>query len=468
MFMNLNKERFCVLLIIAITILQMASISKIINFQPLIAVFGILLVVFAYKSMSASFHKIAGVFLILGAIINIYTKQPLSTWMAGVNYMLNITAILVIMQLFVIPIRLGDYAGSLKYIISKVVKSERSAYLFTMIIIHLFSSFLLFGTIPVMLSLLGEPLKKIVKDYNRFMSTALTRSYAMVVMWAPGAVNILLVMNATGAKWIDIFFLGTTLAILGLVLSYLFELPHLRKEIIESAEVGSFDNNTLKKAFRKVYSILFVIVALIFLILLFDWLKIGNNTSRVMLASLLISICWLGTFIKHPHLKSEVKEYYTVSLIKTVDLAVLYIALGVFAKAIETSGLLAYFYPYIAVVIQNSGIFMIPIIACTLFLCSLIGLHPFVLLMILGKLLVALSLPFSPAILAVSLIFGSTLSYMISPFAGIVLTTSKFLNIPINQVGLKWNFWFGVTYFVLGCCCIMYWQYLPSFPQFWK
>ena len=377
----------------------------------------------------------------------------------GVSYMLNIAAILVIMQLFILPIRLGEYEESIDYCIRHVFKSERVIYLFTMFITHLFSSFLLFGTIPVMLSLLASPLKSTVSNYQKFTVTAISRGYALVVMWTPGGVNMLLALTATGAQWSDVFLPSLTISLMGLSISYLMQRGQLSNRLQSDVDEEKIkEAGAGRKAAKKILVIFFIVVALVILIFFFGTLQIGDNTSRIMLAGLILSLCWLATFFRRPDLKVVFKEYLTQWLPKTVDLAVLYIGMGVFSKALDASGLLNELYPYIGTGVTYFGLFALPIISFFVFLLSMLGLHPFVIIIILGNIIMSLQLPFlTPAMVAVALAFGSTASYMLSPFAGIVLTTAKYLDTTPYQVGI-WNSSFVLRHFIAGSIFIMLWS----------
>lgn len=458
MVLGLNRTKLCIYILIGIALLQMLSLLQIFDFKPIIAVLGVLMIFFGYNLLTGSFKRMAGAFFCLGAAINIYTMQPLSSWIAGVNYMLNISAILVIMQLFTIPIRLDDYAETMRYLILRTFKSERAIYIFTLLATHVFATFLLFGTMPVMISLFGEPLKKIVADFERFTSTALTRSYAMVVSWAPGAVNILLVVSATGARWIEMLPLSICVTILGLTLAYLMHRRHLSAEPLPQYDDESDHKGDIAgHAYRKIAFICGIAATLIILIVFFDQLDFGDNTSRVMLASLIVAFLWLMSFIGKPGFKDAMDEYLNVSLVKTVDLAVLYVSLGIFSKALEASGILAAFYPYVGIIAEHTGVFILPILSIMVFVLSLMGLHPFIILVVLGKIAVSLNLPYTPEVLSVTLLFGATISYMTSPFAGIVLTAAKFLDITSYQAGIKWNGLYGLVFFLLGTILIMSW-----------
>ena len=440
----------------AIAIVQMLSMIKIYDFRPLIAVLGILLLLFTYNLMSTGFKKMTVVFIFLGACINIYTGQKLFSWINGANYMLNIAGILVIMQIFNIPIKLGNYTHSLQRLILCNFKNERTLYIFTTLVSHLFASFLLFGTIPVMISLMGDSLSKTVTDYKRFAGTAFTRSQAMVGIWSPGAVNMLLAVEATGARWIDIFYLGIILGFFGLILSYFIQLPYLITKQLPGKYLNDYDTRQIAGvAFKKIAFIFLIVIVLIGMIMYFEHLNIGNNTLRIMLACLILSTLWLSMFVKTPGFEDAIGEYFNVNLVKTADLAVLYGALGFFSKALENSGIIPYFYPYLSIIAQSTGIFILPIISTIIFLLSFTGLHPFIILVFLGKMLTSFHLPFSPAIITMALLVGAAASYTISPFAGIVLIAAKYLDVSVYEVGFKWNRVFAGLYFVLGSFMVM-------------
>ena len=458
MLLESKRTKLCIYILIAIAALQMLSLLQWLDFKPIIAALGLLMIIFGYDLLTGSFKKMAGVFFGLGAAINIYTMQPLSSWIAGINYMLNISAILVIMQLFTIPIKLDDYADTMRYLILRTFKNERSIYIFTLLVTHVFATFLLFGTMPVMISLFGAPLKKIVVDFKRFTSTSLTRSYAMVVSWAPGAVNILLVINATGARWLDMLPLSMCITVLGLILAYLMHRRYLSVASLPQygGENGQQDEVS-GHAYRKIGFICGIAATLIIVILLFDRLGFGDNTSRVMLASLIVASLWLASFIGKPGFKGAMDEYLNINLVKTVDLAVLYVSLGIFSKALEVSGMLNFFYPYVGIIAGRTGVFILPVFSMMVFILSLMGLHPFIILVVLGKIAVSLNLPYTPEVLSAALLFGATISYMTSPFAGIVLTAAKFLDASSYQVGIRWNGLYGLVFFVLGTIVIMFW-----------
>ncbi|WP_455653178.1 hypothetical protein, partial [Phascolarctobacterium sp.] len=130
-----DRIKICVKLIVVIALLQMLALFKIFDLRYLIAFCGIMILLLGITVMSKNFRKMVAGFLFLGTLLNLYTYQPLTSWISGINYMLNITAILVIMQLFVIPIKIGYYSGHFKYLLLLGFKNERHVYIFSSVVI---------------------------------------------------------------------------------------------------------------------------------------------------------------------------------------------------------------------------------------------------------------------------------------------------------------------------------------------
>ncbi len=419
-----------------------------------ISFIGVIILLTAIPMMGKT-HKVPTmVFLIVGCTIMFYNRQPIEVWIAGINSMINIAAIITVLQLFVIPIFLGDYNKYFEYLLLIKIKSERYLFLFTSLIAHLFSSFLMFGTIPVMLSLLGDVLKRNVTDYERFISAALIRSYALAIFWAPGAISILLIMQATGVHWEQMFIPGIIMSIIGLTTSVLYEgalrlsPAKMRNEDLVT-QIRS-EGITEKNAWRKVSHIFLVVIGLIFFILVYERMFVSSSSHRIMLSGLTVAVIWMLLYLKHPQLGEAFKGYWQDGVSKAIDLSALFVSMGIFAKAVEVSGILDYFQSWLLTFNNDYAFLLLIAIQLIIVLLSLIGLHPFISLVMLGKILSSLHLPFPVLMLAFSLMLGSVIAYLLSPFAGMVLTLSTYINRPPMQISLKWNGYYGLILFVEG------------------
>jgi len=137
--------------------------------------------------------------------------------------MTNTVAIMVAMQTLSIPVAMGRYEGSIRRWAERRFRSSGSLFLFSTFITHVLTSFLMLGVIPFSMTLLGSTIKSRTREPDRFLAAAISRGYVLAALWAPGAINLYLVVQATGVAWSAILLPGIVLALLGLGLSFWME-----------------------------------------------------------------------------------------------------------------------------------------------------------------------------------------------------------------------------------------------------
>lgn len=379
-------------------------------------------------------------------------------WMHSFISMTNVIAIIVGMQLFTLPIELGGYAGSIEYWLRKSFKKESSLYLFAMMVTHAFSSFLLFGTVPVMVSLFGKALKNNIANYKRFLATAIVRGYALVLFWAPGAIIMLLVLQVTQVSWFDLFVPGFLLSVLGLATAYGVEHVTRLNKIIPAAAERHDDPEEKALARQQAVHIFSVVAGLLLLVALFDTLAIGPGTGKILLAGLMTAGIWLFYYRRHAKLGSTLRRYWDSGVMKAADLSVFFIAMGVFAGAVDKSGILTHIQPILQQGVNQLGAFSVIAVPLLFILLAVAGIHPLILAVIFGKILTGLALPLPMVSIALLLVLASAVSFVVSPFAGMVLMTAKFLDAKPMDVALKWNAGFCVLFLAEGIIFACLWR----------
>ncbi|QDR82655.1 hypothetical protein [Sporomusa termitida] len=447
----------CAILVIAIIYLLQpffpGDLSHFLFFNTLIVLAS------ALPLQTKSFKQITLTFLGLGVLLLVYTQAAYNIWAQTTISMTNVIAILIVMQLFTIPIEVGRYSEVIEFWLNQSFAKESSLFLFTTLLTHLFASFLLFGTVPVMVSLFGQVLKNSVSNFERFTAAAISRGYALVVLWAPGAINVFLVLQVTGVDWMDLFVPGLLLSIIGLLLSYYFESKTaLSKKPLPSKSSDS--KLPMPEAKRKSLHIIAVVLGLVFGTVLFEKMQIGVSGNRIVLAGFIVSAIWTAYYARDPKLPETIKQYWDIGVLKAVDLAALFIAMGAFAGAIDHSGILLEIRPYLQQVANQVGILSLLLVPVIMIMMAVTGIHPFISIVLLGKLLTSLQLPISNISLALVLSLGGSISYILSPFGGIVLTLAKFINAKISDITLRWNFAFSMVYLLIGILFSYCWSLL--------
>ena len=409
--------------------------------------------------MGKGFRKVTLLFLCMGCSLLLYFRQDFSVWIAATNSMANVISLLVVMQLFSIPIKAGNYQSMMHYWLMKSFQGEAGLFLFATILTNVFASFLSFGTIPVMFSLVGATCQNTVGNYKRFIATAIARGYALAVLWAPGAINLLLVAQATGVRWLELFIPGFLLSLLGIVTSYALESKvHFSSQVNWSGQPVECSTLTSTEARAKAGHIGLVVISLVLLTIILEQFDLAATTaSRIMWAGVVVVGVWSAFLVRQPDFSAAVSAYWQHGLLKTVDLAPLFVSMGIFSTAIQKSDLLTLIQPELQQLANITGDLALGCMPLLLIVCAVIGIHPFISIVMFGQVLMNLNLPVTTVAVALSLALGGSVAYILSPFAGIVLTLAKFLNCRPTDVALNWNWVYCLLFFLEGLAFIYLW-----------
>ncbi|MBP1764601.1 MAG: putative rane protein [Firmicutes bacterium] len=402
--------------------------------------------------MGKGFKKITMVFLGLGVGLLLFFHQPFPVWMTAVTSMTSLISILAIMQLYSIPIQLGNYHMAVQHWLTKSFKQEKTLFLFTTFVSHILASILSFGVIPVMVTLLGDTLKGKISHYERFISAAITRGFGLVVLWAPGAINVMLVIQATGVKWSDILLPSMVFSVIGMATSYFLE---ARSYLAVTADLnlgsGAEPQAEESSAVSKAVHVFAVVAGLLVFIILLEKNNFGYSAAnRIMFAGAIVVLFWILFFVKRPGFTATLRNYWQKDLLKTVDLAPLFISMGIFSTALQSTGALMLIQPYLQTGANAIGIAALAVIPVLLILCAVVGIHPFISIVMFGHILTSLQLPIPAISIALCLALGGTISYIVSPFAGMILMLSKFINCRAVDISISWNGVFSAILFVEG------------------
>jgi hypothetical protein len=442
--------------IVTLAFMQLIEIITKVDLTAAIFIAAVIIGFLGVTFLGKGFKVVTIVFFVIGLILLIWYRQPLTIWMSSFNYMTNLISILVVMQLFTIPIGAGKYDLAIRHLLKRICDKESKLYIFTMLITHVFSSFLSMGTVPIVITLMEDTIKNRVSDYKRFMATSVSRAFTLGTLWAPGAATIFLVGQVTGVGWSKIFFPSLFLALVGLTVSYALELKqHHVSTAAVSVDMDLKADDTAEqkeeKCQHKVLHIAIAVISLIALTMLFIQLKIGSSASAVILSGVLISVLWTLLFRKDSQLiKTGIKNYWDSAMLKSADLAPFFVAIGVFSGSFEHSGIDQFLEQSMQKYADSLGIIAIILVPLIIVALALIGLHPLVSIAVFGQMLMTLRLPLPALTIALCLNLGGSIAYMVSPFAGIIMTLAKFIEVKPTDVAVRWNWQFCLIYFVLG------------------
>lgn len=146
------------------------------------------------------------------------------------------------------------------------------------------------------------------------------------------------------------------------------------------------------------------------------------------------------------------------SMLKTAVILIvmqgLSLAMGIFSGAVQYSGLSRVLTQFCQDRQALLGPLVLPLLPAAVVLFSLAGLRPFVSVLMIGPILAGLRLPSSPLQLGLAMSLGCCLSYMLSPFAGLILALSGGLEEPPARICLRSNLVYALAYYAAAMAVI--------------
>ena len=437
---------------------------------PAQALASLLVLLAGFRLMGGAFQKASLAFLALGAALLAGSRQPASAWAKAASSMSNIVAIVALMQSFSMPIRLGEYDRALRAWLERRVAGRGALFVLVTFVTNLLTSFLNLGSVPILVALFEDAIRRREPRYERFFAAALSRGYVLTALWSPGAVNLYLVAQVTGLSWSAVFLPGFVLAIAGMAMSCLLESG--RGGILggkapaggaaaadrEAGRPGAAEARELPDAEAgPVFPLLLVAAAFVLATLGLELLGIGSSSNRILLAGLLVCAGWTALLSGRPGLGPLLRGQWEEGLLKAGEVGPFFVALGLFSGGLEGSGLLGLAAPALQAAARGLGGGAVVLIGALIVGGSLVGLHPFVSIALFGKLLVHAGLPLPPLTLALGLSVGGAAAYMVSPFAGVIMTISRLLGTRPFDLAFRWNWRFGALFFAFGMAFAFAW-----------
>ena len=405
-----------------------------------------------------AFKWATGIFFTLGLLIAIGSHFSVKETAQAINSMDNLIVLLIVMQLFTVPITIGHYQQSIVALVNGKLPTNRGLFGFTMLITFLLSSILSMGTVPIIYSVLGPTMKQRVgNNYQQYSSVAISRSFTLGTLWAPGAATIFLISTITHVPLQKLFVPSFVLGILGLILSFLMEYRTNYMQGRVNQEMG--DPSQAKHAIAQVTQIVIAVVVLLVFAFGLIHFKVGEAMIDVALAGLIVVGGWIALLQSQDNHHQETiragQQYFQNGLLRGGGLAPFFVAIGLFSNAFEHSSLSKTIGQLVSPFITQLSWGALILIPTLVVACSLIGIHPLASVTLLGQIMMGIHLPFSTLAVALGLNIGSVLSYMMSPFAGIVVVIANILGISSATVSLRWNGKYCISLLVLSLAFII-------------
>ena len=400
--------------------------------------------------MGKTFRLPAWIFFLLGAAVLLFCRAPLRQWEQGLSSMMKTVVILVVMQGLALAMRRGGYEQAAAECLCGRSGSLAGLFCLILLLSHLLAGVMSLGCVVVILAAISPAVRQRLPDSRRFLAASLSWGYCTLFLWAPGTVTVLMSMQVFDLDWQSYFPPAFALSLLGLALGA--GIAHFRFRGQSLASAGT--ETVSPGAWRKLRCLAGVLAVIVAAVALLERLGFSTSIGRLLVTILTVTAVWLTAQGRVPEAPPLLRQWWQDYLPKNQDLAAFFLSMGVFSAAIQYSGFGDRLTELCAGHSGLLGPLVLPLLPLAIVAFSLVGLHPFVSVLMVGPILAGLPLPVTPLQLGLAMSLGCCLSYMLSPFAGLILTLSHELQEPPLRMCLRAYLPFAIPYYLLATLTI--------------
>lgn len=430
--------------------------------SPLLSILCFIIVVCTFWLAKKFVKILGGIFLGLGVMLLWTSGSQWQNYILAFGPMLDLLTMFTLIPILGIPIKLGRYGEGIQAIIQKRVKTSGQLYLMTSGISYFFSIFMNLATLPMTYYSIRPALESFpVKNKERFMSRAISRGFAMPLIWAPVTPIVGIVITMTGVSWGSILPYVIPLSVLGLGLDWFIgsrkslkmTLPNLGDSVHETA--AALETSYSSRPGR-VFQILAAIA--IFNIIV-SMAETQSSLPFLILVSLIVipfAFSWSVLLKKGKEFGDQLIEHFQAFSMSMKDQFFIFLSTGFFISAINFSNANEILYGWISAFIDAAGIevflIILPLIPLGL---AFLGLHPAVSLALMIEGVNPETIGISPHILTVAMLSGAVCAFLIGPYNATLGLMSNIIKVNSYKVS-NWNLPFAGVY----VACVMIYLFL--------
>ena len=433
------------------------------NIDSLLSILCFFIVVLTFRLTKKFVQILGGVFLTFGAVLLWTSSSEWQQYIFAFGPMLDLLTMFTLIPILGIPVKLGRYGEGIQAIIQKRVKTSGHLYMMTSGISYFFSIFMNLATLPMTYYSIRPALGSFpVRNKERFMSRAISRGFAMPLIWAPVTPIVGIVITMTGVSWGSILPYVIPLSILGLAMDWFIgsrqsqpmKLPHSADESVhETASALEVTNDSRP---GRVFQIL---VAIAIFNVLVSFAETQVSLPFLILVSLIVipfSFSWSLLLRNGKEFGHQLSDHFNSFAMSMKDQFFIFLSTGFFISAINISKANEILFDWIAAFISVAGVeiflIILPLIPLGL---AFLGLHPAVSLALMIEGVNPEAIGISPHILTVAMLSGAVSAFLVGPYNATLGLMSNIIKVDSYKVS-SWNLPFAAVY----VACVMFYLFM--------
>lgn len=382
-----------------------------------------------------------------------------SGWLGAFGDMAYLLALFAALPVLAEPIRLGGYSRAIQALLQRRVHGLAGLNCLTTLMAYLCGSVVSLAAIPIMMACLQPVVERYALDNRmRFMTGASISGYVLPLFWTPVSGVVGMVLHTLRLDWAALFPRLFALSAGCLLINWLiFRLLNARQPSAASVSVSlsvsvsapARSDPPAVSPWRDLAGMLLGIGLLVAgFVLIETWLRVGLVTV-VTLVALPGAFLWCLAIGQGRRFIGEGGQATLARIPRMADQFAVFLAAGFFAAAIRLSGSDAAVNQLFMQLSDAAGaqalVLLIPLMTLA---GSFLGLHPLVAIALLADSLRPELLGLSSAQLALALIGGSVLTFMLGPFSGTLGLTQAISGVSAFRLS-AWNAPYALGYFLL-------------------
>ncbi|MBG9450517.1 hypothetical protein ABE67_14605 [Cytobacillus firmus] len=433
------------------------------NIDSLLSILCFFIVVLTFRLTKKFVQILGGVFLTLGAFLLWTSSSEWQQYIFAFGPMLDLLTMFTLIPILGIPVKLGRYGEGIQAIIQKRVKTSGHLYMMTSGISYFFSIFMNLATLPMTYYSIRPALGSFpVRNKERFMSRAISRGFAMPLIWAPVTPIVGIVITMTGVSWGSILPYVIPLSILGLAMDWFIgsrqsqpmKLPHSADESVHETAAALEVTNDSRPG--RVFQIL---VAIAIFNVLVSFAETQVSLPFLILVSLIVipfAFSWSLFLRKGKEFGHQLSDHFNSFAMSMKDQFFIFLSTGFFISAINISKANEILFDWIAAFISVAGVeiflIILPLIPLGL---AFLGLHPAVSLALMIEGVNPEAIGISPHILTVAMLSGAVSAFLVGPYNATLGLMSNIIKVDSYKVS-SWNLPFAAVY----VACVMFYLFM--------
>lgn len=393
---------------------------------------------------------LATLFLVSGSWMLFQHGASWLDYFGAFGEMAYLLALFVVLPVCSVPVKLGGYSQAIQTVLLGRIGGAFQLNCLVTTLAYICGSFMSLAAVPIMMASM-EPVVRAypIQHKERFIAVSTAYGYALPILWTPVSGVVGVVLYTLHVEWLMLFPVLFALSIVCLLANWLIYYFIEADGGTVAAEVANLRESDAASPLPRLLEMVLAIVLLIVgLALLEYWLHLGLITAVTLLV-IPFALAWSLVIGRGQAFYAEAGMQMATRLPRMADQFLIFLSAGFFARAMHLSGfdhtanlLFLHWHEDLGTI---PFLLLMPPMAL---LASFLGMHPLVMMALLGESLKPEVLGINSTQLAVTMIGSAVLTYMAGPFSGTLGLVQSINHVSTFRLSL-WNAPYALGYLLL-------------------